>query len=76
MTANGLIESTKVIIAIIMANKIEGSEIFDVPSQPKGWQATGLLTCKAPAEHYIAGFSCEPMRAEVVMHRRRQWWQA
>ena len=29
----------QVIIAIIMANKIEGSEIFDVPSQPKGWQA-------------------------------------
>ena len=29
----------KVIIAIIMANKIEGSEIFDVPAQPKGWQA-------------------------------------
>ena len=29
----------EVIIAIIMANKIEGSEIFDVPAQPKGWQA-------------------------------------
>ena len=26
-------------VAIIMANKIEGSEIFDVPAQPKGWQA-------------------------------------
>ena len=39
LDSKGLIESTKVIIAIIMANKIEGSEIFDVPSQPKGWQA-------------------------------------
>ena len=33
---------TKVIIAIIMANKIEGSEIFDVPAQPKGWQAAAF----------------------------------
>ncbi|CAE7937943.1 VHA-c''2 [Symbiodinium necroappetens] len=32
-----------VIIAIIMANKIEGSEIFDVPSQPKGWQAQTMV---------------------------------
>eukprot|EP00490_Sorites_sp_Unknown_P010629 CAMPEP_0114664196 /NCGR_PEP_ID=MMETSP0191-20121206/28358_1 /TAXON_ID=126664 /ORGANISM="Sorites sp." /LENGTH=256 /DNA_ID=CAMNT_0001905681 /DNA_START=41 /DNA_END=809 /DNA_ORIENTATION=- len=32
-----------VIIAIIMANKIEGSEIFDVPAQPKGWQAQTMV---------------------------------
>merc|ERR1719329_1578002 len=29
-----------VIMAIIMANKIEGSTQFIVPSEPKGWQAT------------------------------------
>jgi len=32
-----------VIIAIIMANKIEGSEIFVVPAQPKGWQAQTMV---------------------------------
>lgn len=52
----------KVIIAIIMANKIEGSEIFDVPAQPKGWQAhsSELGTAKdmqKQVEHlYLDGF--------------------
>mmetsp|Transcript_67004 Transcript_67004/g.107901 ORF Transcript_67004/g.107901 Transcript_67004/m.107901 type:complete len:210 (+) Transcript_67004:59-688(+) len=32
-----------VIIAIIMANKIEGSEIFEVPTNPKGWQAQTMV---------------------------------
>merc|ERR1719310_1222388 len=33
-----------VIMAIIMANKIEGSTEFVVPSQPKGWQATVIAS--------------------------------
>merc|ERR1719420_336607 len=32
-----------VIMAIIMANKIEGSDIFTTPSQPKGWQAETMV---------------------------------
>merc|ERR1719473_2062550 len=33
-----------VIMAIIMANKIEGSTEFVVPAQPKGWQATVIAS--------------------------------
>merc|ERR1719201_1511992 len=32
-----------VIMAIIMANKIEGSAIFVVPTNPKGWQAQTMV---------------------------------
>merc|ERR1711879_968303 len=32
-----------VIMAIIMANKIEGSDIFTTPAQPKGWQAQTMV---------------------------------
>merc|ERR1711912_54877 len=32
-----------VIIAIIMANKIEGSDMFDVPTNPVGWQAQTMV---------------------------------
>merc|ERR1712187_248400 len=32
-----------VIMAIIMANKIEGSDMFTTPSQPKGWQAQTMV---------------------------------
>ena len=32
-----------VIIAIIMANKIEGSYIFDVPANPEPWQAATMV---------------------------------
>eukprot|EP00401_Gymnodinium_catenatum_P044605 CAMPEP_0117490546 /NCGR_PEP_ID=MMETSP0784-20121206/17606_1 /TAXON_ID=39447 /ORGANISM="" /LENGTH=207 /DNA_ID=CAMNT_0005285307 /DNA_START=59 /DNA_END=682 /DNA_ORIENTATION=- len=32
-----------VIMAIIMANKIEGSEIFTTPAQPKTWQAQTMV---------------------------------
>merc|ERR1712182_76242 len=33
-----------VIMAIIMANKIEGSDIFTTPAQPKGWQAQTMVS--------------------------------
>jgi len=32
-----------VIIAIIMANKIEGSYIFEVPAKPEAWQASTMV---------------------------------
>merc|ERR1719471_428958 len=32
-----------VIIAIIMANKIEGSLMFEVPAKPTGWQAQTMV---------------------------------
>merc|ERR1719463_838796 len=33
-----------VIMAIIMANKIEGSDMFTTPSTPKGWQAQVMVS--------------------------------
>jgi len=32
-----------VIMAIIMANKIEGADQFDMPSNPVGWQASNMV---------------------------------
>ena len=78
----------KVIIAIIMANKIEGSEIFDVPSQPKGWQAASasLYTLSRAIRNESRRQGPGLVKAMPAQDssdsrsrsrgRRRQWWQA
>merc|ERR1712217_218377 len=55
-----------VIIAIIMANKIEGSDIFEVPTNPVGWQAqtmvAGWCMCRRVGQRLRLG-RCTKARA-------------